>query len=151
VRPLDGREFGTRVQESGLADRRTLPTVPPRRPHWGRLSTEAIAGWTVIETALGDSAHGLPLFTFEGASHDSYDDNFIVMGINRVSIDELSSGKFIGTTTAGERNGALVALEVHIFPENMRGTGEGHYDWDLRPTSMMTNGNDAKSPKFERL
>jgi hypothetical protein len=70
-------------------------------------------------------------------------DNFTVMGINRVSIDDLGSGKFIGTTTVGERNGALVALEVHIFPENMRGTGEGHYDWDLRPTSKMTNGNVA--------
>src|ERR1700746_310026 len=70
-------------------------------------------------------------------------DNFIVIGINRVSIDEISSGKFIGTTTVGERNGALVALEVHIFPENMRGTGEGHYDWDLRPTSKMTNANVA--------
>jgi len=42
----------------------------------------------------------------------------------------MSPAKFIGTTTVGERDGALVALEVHIFPENMRGTGEGHYDWD---------------------
>lgn len=70
-------------------------------------------------------------------------DNFVVIGISRVSIDDIGSGKFIGTTTVGERNGALVALEVHIFPENMRGTGEGHYDWDLRPTSKMTNGNVA--------
>jgi hypothetical protein len=70
-------------------------------------------------------------------------DDFIVMGIKRTSVDDISSGKFIGTTTVGERNGALVALEVHIFPENMRGTGEGHYDWDLRPTSKMTNGNVA--------
>jgi hypothetical protein len=43
----------------------------------------------------------------------------------------------------GERDGALVALEVHIFTEAMRGTGEGHYDWDLRPTSKMTNANVA--------
>ena len=43
----------------------------------------------------------------------------------------------------GNRDGALVALEVHIFPENMRGTGEGHYDWDLRPASKMTNANVA--------
>ncbi len=70
-------------------------------------------------------------------------DNFLVMGINRASIEDVSSGKFIGTTTVGERNGALVALEVHIFPDNMRGTGEGHYDWDLRPTSKMTNANVA--------
>jgi len=70
-------------------------------------------------------------------------DNFIVMGVAKASIADIGSGKFIGTTTVGERNGALVALEVHIFPENMRGTGEGHYDWDLRPESKMTNENAA--------
>ena len=70
-------------------------------------------------------------------------DNFVVIGIAKASIADVASGKFIGTTTVGERDGALVALEVHIFPENMRGTGEGHYDWDLRPTSKMTNANVA--------
>jgi hypothetical protein len=38
-------------------------------------------------------------------------------------------------------DGSQRALEVHIFPEAMRGTGEGHYPWDLRPQSMMTNAN----------
>jgi hypothetical protein len=71
-------------------------------------------------------------------------DNYGVMGVARASRDDLASGKFIGTTTVGERDGALVALEVHIFPENMRGTGEGHYDWDLRPQSKMTNANVAQ-------
>jgi len=70
-------------------------------------------------------------------------DNFVVMGIAKASLSDIASGKFIGTTTVGERDGALVALEVHIFPENMRGTGEGHYDWDLRPNSKMTNANVA--------
>jgi hypothetical protein len=70
-------------------------------------------------------------------------DNYVAMGISRASAADINSGKFIGTTTVGERNGALVALEVHIFPENMRGTGEGHYDWDLRPESKMTNANVA--------
>jgi hypothetical protein len=70
-------------------------------------------------------------------------DNFVVMGIAKARLADVASGKFIGTTTLGERDGALVALEVHIFPENMRGTGEGHYDWDLRPTSKMTNANVA--------
>jgi hypothetical protein len=70
-------------------------------------------------------------------------DNYIVMGVARASVADIGSGKFIGTTTVGERDGALVALEVHIFPENMRGTGEGHYDWDLRPSSKMTNANVA--------
>jgi len=70
-------------------------------------------------------------------------DNYVVVGIAKASLADVASGKFIGTTTVGERDGALVALEVHIFPENMRGTGEGHYDWDLRPTSKMTNANVA--------
>jgi hypothetical protein len=70
-------------------------------------------------------------------------DNFVVVGIAKASLSDVASGKFIGTTTVGERDGALVALEVHIFPENMRGTGEGHYDWDLRPDSKMTNANVA--------
>jgi len=70
-------------------------------------------------------------------------DNYVVVGIAKASLADVASGKFIGTTTVGERNGALVALEVHIFPENMRGTGEGHYDWDLRPDSKMTNANVA--------
>ena len=70
-------------------------------------------------------------------------DNFTVMGIAKASIDEIGSGKYIGTTTVGEREGALVALEVHIFPEAMRGAGEGHRDWDLRPQSKMTNASVA--------
>jgi hypothetical protein len=66
-------------------------------------------------------------------------DNYGVMGVARASVSDVQSGKYIGTTTVGERNGALVALEIHIFPEAMRGTGEGHRDWDLRPNSKMTN------------
>ena len=66
-------------------------------------------------------------------------DNVLVVGITKAGLADITSGKFIGTTTVGERDGALVALEVHIFPEAMRGTGEGHRDWDLRPDSKMTN------------
>src|SRR5438067_9994996 len=74
-------------------------------------------------------------------------DNFLVVGIFKGSVADIASGKFIGTTTVGERDGALVAREVHIFPENMRGTGEGHYDWDLAPNSKMTNANVAQIVK----
>jgi len=70
-------------------------------------------------------------------------DNVVVIGITKASIADIGNGKFIGTTTVGQRDGALVAEEVHIFPENMRGTGEGHRDWDLRPESKMTNANVA--------
>src|SRR5438067_3565019 len=68
-------------------------------------------------------------------------DNVVVVGIAKASLADITSGKFIGTTTVGQRDGALVAEEVHIFPEAMRGTGEGHRDWDLRPQSKMTNAS----------
>jgi len=68
-------------------------------------------------------------------------DNVLVVGLTKATINDITSGKFIGSTTVGERDGALVALEVHIFPEAMRGTGEGHRDWDLRPESKMTNAS----------
>lgn len=70
-------------------------------------------------------------------------DNVLIIGIAKASIADITSGKFIGTTTVGQHEGALVAEEVHIFPEAMRGTGEGHRDWDLRPQSKMTNANVA--------
>ena len=38
-------------------------------------------------------------------------------------------------------DGKLVAREVHVFPEALRGRGEGHRDWDLLPGSSMTNAN----------
>ena len=70
-------------------------------------------------------------------------DNVVVVGIAKASMADIGKGKFIGTTTVGQKDGALVAEEVHIFPEAMRGTGEGHRDWDLRPESKMTNANVA--------
>jgi hypothetical protein len=70
-------------------------------------------------------------------------DNYGVMGLAKASAADIGNGKYIGTTTVGERDGALVALEVHIFTDAMRGTAEGHMDWDLRPQSKMTNANVA--------
>ena len=48
---------------------------------------------------------------------------------------------FVGSAGMLQTDGTQKAIEVHIFPESMRGTGEGHYDWDLKPQSKMTNGN----------
>ena len=80
-------------------------------------------------------------------------ENYTVNGVSRAKLEDIGSGKFIGVATLGERNGGLVALEVHIFPEAMRGVGEGHYPWDLKPESKMTNGNvaDVKSVGKDHL
>jgi hypothetical protein len=48
---------------------------------------------------------------------------------------------FVGSTGVTQEDGSQKAIEVHIFPESMRGVGEGHYDWDLKPQTKMTNAN----------
>lgn len=55
-------------------------------------------------------------------------------------LDDIKPGSFVGTAAVPGKNGTLVALEVHVFPEAMRGTGEGHRPFDLQPESTMTNG-----------
>lgn len=55
-------------------------------------------------------------------------------------LDTIQPNSFIGVTAVPGDNGTLKALEVHVFPEAMRGSGEGHRPWDLAPGSTMTNG-----------
>jgi len=57
---------------------------------------------------------------------------------------DLRPGQFIGVTSV-ESGAQRVALEVHIFAEDLRGTGEGHYPWDLTAQpNMMTNATVAE-------
>src|SRR5262245_36841512 len=64
-----------------------------------------------------------------------------IAGIIKASLSDVKQGSFVGVTAMPQADGSLSALEVHIFPEAMRGTGEGHYPWDLQPKSTMTNAN----------
>ena len=56
------------------------------------------------------------------------------------SLTDVKPGAFVGVAAAPGDAGQLKALEVHIFPESMRGTGEGSRPFDLGPGSTMTNG-----------
>ena len=58
-----------------------------------------------------------------------------------IGIDAIQPNSFIGTAAEPGKDGVLRAVEVHVFPEAMRGLGEGHRPWDLSKTSSMTNGN----------
>jgi hypothetical protein len=64
-----------------------------------------------------------------------------IAAVVKASLSDIKQGLFVGVTAMPQADGSLRALEVHIFPEAMRGTGEGHYSWDLRPKSTMTNAN----------
>src|SRR5262245_29533990 len=68
-------------------------------------------------------------------------DNPQIAGVVKASLSNIKQGSFVGVTAMPRADGSQSALEVHIFPEAMRGTGEGHYPWDLRPQSTMTNAN----------
>jgi hypothetical protein len=68
-----------------------------------------------------------------------------VSGITRISLADIKPGSFIGATTVPGPDGSQNAVEVHVFPESMRGTGEGSRPWDLKPNSSMTNATVAES------
>jgi hypothetical protein len=56
------------------------------------------------------------------------------------ALSDLRSGKFVGCTAVKGQDGKLLATECHIFPESMRGVGEGHNPMGP-PDTTMTNGN----------
>ena len=62
-----------------------------------------------------------------------------VVGIVKIALTDIKLGSFIGTTTVPGPDGRQDAVEVHVFPESMRGTGEGSRPYDLKPNSTMTN------------
>jgi hypothetical protein len=68
-------------------------------------------------------------------------DNAVAVGVVKATLADIKPGSFVGIGAMPQADGTQRALEVLIFPDAMRGTGEGHYPWDLQPKSTMTNGN----------
>ena len=68
-----------------------------------------------------------------------------VFGITKIALSDVKVGSFIGATTVPGPDGSQNAVEVHVFPEAMRGTGEGSRPYDLRPNSTMTNATVDQS------
>jgi hypothetical protein len=69
--------------------------------------------------------------------------NFTVSAVVKKSLGDIKAGDFVGAASTKGTDGKLHALEVLIFPEAMRGTGEGERAWDLTPDSLMTNATVA--------
>ncbi len=71
--------------------------------------------------------------------------DMMVVGIVKIPLSDIKVGSFVGATTVPGPDGVPTAVEVHVFPENMRGTGEGSRPYDLKPNSTMTNATVAES------
>src|SRR5215831_13999868 len=69
--------------------------------------------------------------------------NFTVAAVVKKSLADIKTGDFVGVASTKGTDGKLHALEVLIFPEALRGTGEGERAWDLTPDSLMTNATVA--------
>ena len=73
----------------------------------------------------------------------SLKDKYAALAVVKSSMEDIKQDTFIGTATVAQPDGSLRAVEVVVFPESLRGFAEGHYPWDLGPSSMMTNATIA--------
>ena len=106
-------------------------TAPAQAPQTVRLRgvIEKVDGNTV--TAKSDKGDALTL---------NLADKMLVVAVVKASLADIKDGDFIGSGAMPQPDGSQKAIEVHIFAESMRGTGEGFRPWDGAPNSTMTNG-----------
>jgi hypothetical protein len=81
-------------------------------------------------------------------------DPLTVMAVSKLDMAAIKQDSFVGVASTKGADGKHYALEVLVFPESARGSGEGHYPWDLKPESMMTNATVASvaaAPKGQEL
>jgi hypothetical protein len=91
-----------------------------------------------IERAEGD--HYIVKARNAGEVKVKLADNAMVVAIVKASLADVKQGSYVGVSGMPQPDGSQKCLEIHIFPEAMRGTGDGHRPWDLQPSSTMTNG-----------
>jgi hypothetical protein len=73
-------------------------------------------------------------------------DKALIVGVTKASLADIKAGSYIGSGAVPQADGTQKAVEVHIFAESQRGTGDGHRDgWPGAPNGTMTNG-EAGNP-----
>jgi hypothetical protein len=99
-------------------------------------------------TITGLEGNVLSVKTREGeAIKINLPDNVGVSAAKTITMADIKPGDFVGTATMKNAQGALVAMEVHLFPAALRGVvPEGHGNWDLAPGSLMTNAILSSAP-----
>ena len=123
---MHGRSIGLVLVAGVFASAALAQNAPPTRI---RGSIAALNGQT------------LSVNTREGPKVDVLlNDALTVSTVKRTDLADIKQDTYVGIATRTAANGEQDAIEVLVFPEAMRGAGEGHYPWDLEPGSMMTNG-----------
>ena len=141
-----------------------IPIMSDIKRHAATVALAAVFGFAALASAQAENIHERGTITsVDGAvvkvkDRDgkdvmfNLDDGWKIVGASAATMADIKPGTYIGTATVGEEAG-MKALEVVVFPEAMKGAGEGHYAWDLQPKTMMTNatvnnevkGTDGKS------
>jgi hypothetical protein len=78
------------------------------------------------------------------------DDNAAVFGVEKRTLADINPGDYLTSGGVKGTDGKIHAVEVRIFPETLRGTGEGQRAWDAQPDGVMTNatvGTVSQSPE----
>jgi hypothetical protein len=95
-------------------------------------------------TIAKTDGHVLTLKTADGAEHTlTLTGNAQIIAVVKASMADVKEGTFLGSAAMPQPDGTQKALEVHIFPEQMRGTGEGHRPYAPVANGTMTNGTAA--------
>lgn len=69
--------------------------------------------------------------------------SYTVTEVFPISLADIKPGSFVGVGGLPQPDGSQRAIAVLLFPEDMRGTGEGHHPFDFLPQSTMTNATVA--------
>ncbi len=111
----------------------------------GPVQAQAPAAPTVVRGKVSAmTANQLTVKPAKGAAQAvTLTPNWTVAVMKPVAPDAIQPGSFIGTAEMPQKDGTGRSLEVHVFPPGVK-MGEGHYAWDLKPRSMMTNGTVGK-------
>jgi len=97
----------------------------------------------VIQSVSGDELH---IQSREGAALNvGLKPDAIVSAVAQAKISDIKKGDYVGIASLPKTGGGDGALEVLIFPAQLKGANEGNFSWDLKPGSSMTNATVANS------
>lgn len=126
------------VASEATAFAQTAPAAPPAAP--AAAAPPMAPPLRVRGSIAGLAGNVLTVNSRDGQKLEiTLKDPITVRTVTKQTLASIGLNSFIGTTTRTGADGKLTAIEVHIFPEAMRGTGEGSRPWDLEPGSLMTN------------